>query len=203
MVLLPWTVRNTRAADKFILVQTLTGYNFWYDFTFDNKRDSAITSGDINQVYTGGPVLLDNGRPYEPYALKANDDAKYDSQLTRNAVQWIVNNPFKFILKATDNLFSFWYVVETPKKMIIAALFSLILVAFALQYPAVSGHRYPKEYLFLLLLVGTIDVLYAPVLGAFRFSLITHPLLCTMVGPSLFVLARRSWERIKRTERVE
>ena len=142
-------------------------------------------------------MVLRDGSPYAPYALKATDDATYDRQLTSDAFKWIVKYPVRFIFKVIDNLLSFWYVVETPKKMFITGLFSLGLIALALRSTTIDSHKHMREQVFFLVLIGTIDLLYSPVLGVFRFSLVTHPLLCVLSGPSLSSLAAKLRERIK------
>lgn len=200
-VLFPWTLRNTKVANETVLVQTLAGYNFWFDFSLDRNRDSAIASGDMDRSFRGDDVLLDNGSVYAPYSLNADEDAAYDSQLTNEAVEWIRNNPRQFLLKVFDNLLSFWYMVETPKKMIIAALFSLFFIFASLGGAVVnfsSGHQ--RETLFFSFLVFSVNLIYSPIIAEFRYSLVVYPIMSLLAGPFLCFLGR-SLGRLTRRQR--
>ncbi len=187
LILLPWSWRNTAVADRFIPVQTLLGFNFWYDFTIDNNRNLNFVAGKLNTtIFETGKVLLNDGSPYYPYSLDAKQDAKYDRELINRAIKWIKNNPSKFAIKVIDNMFSFWYMVKTPKKMIIAAIFSLTFICLSLRGAVINfslGHK--LESIFFLVLILSIDLVYAPVFSIFRFSLATFPVLSLLAGSAL------------------
>ncbi len=193
VVVAPWVVRNTVLADKFVFTQTLTGFNFWYDFSMDRNRNQAVASGDLSRSYRGDPVLLPDGTPYHPYSLDPATDAAYDNQQVAAAIDWCKAEPGRFVVKVLDNLAAFWFQVETPAKMAIAGTFSLLLFCLAFwggRIAAVAGHR--KECLFFLLLIGVIVLTYSPVMSKFRYSLVTYPMLTLLGGASLYRLAECS-----------
>ena len=188
LILTPWAIRNTRVANRFVPVQTLTGYIFWYDFTLDQNRNSYIAAGKFDKSTSAtGFITLDNGDLYYPYNLDAREDAAYDKEMINKGFEWIVRHPHKFMLKIVDNLFAFWYFVETPKKMITTAIFSLAFILFALRGTLLCFSQGLKlEPVFFLILIVLIDLIYSPIVGVFRHSLLTYPLLSTLSGPALY-----------------
>jgi hypothetical protein len=188
LILFPWAVRNTRVTNRVVLVQTLAGYNFWYDFVLDDIRNEAIKQGNLDGKILGeGAVLLEDGQTYHPAALTAEQDAEYDHGLLNKGIGWILQNPQLFSMKIADNLLSFWYVVSTFKSMIFTAIFALIFLLFSFSGAVIlfSGeHR--REALFLLLLAVLFDLIYSPVISMFRFSLVAYPLLSILAGTTLY-----------------
>lgn len=181
-LLAPWTIRNYRASGRPVLVQTLAGFNFWYDFTLDHNRNDAIASGNLNSRYAGGKVDLPDGSAYFPYSMPAAADAAYDVILSRQAIQWAKQHPGGMLAKMLDNFLGFWYVVETPKKMLATGAFSACLLALALIGYVRARESEPCEANILFALPFIIAFIYSPVLGMFRYSLIVHPLLSVFSG---------------------
>lgn len=184
-LLVPWAVRNHHVSGRPVLVQTLAGFNFWYDFTMDRNRDAAIASGNLNTLYEGGEVELPDGRAYNPYSLSAPEDAATDALLGGRALQWAGQHPGGMLRKMCDNFLGFWYVVETPKKMLVTAVFSIALLTLALigYLRARRSAFLEANVLFSLPLV--IAFIYSPALGVFRYSLIVYPLLSVLAGAPL------------------
>lgn len=182
----PWSLRNTQLSGRFVPIQTLTGYGFWYDFTLDRNRNAAIWSGNLDSVCTGGQVFLPDGSPYSPPLLPPTLDALHDSQLTKLAAQWTLQNPGKFFLKCLDNLLSFWYLLETPRKMIVGLFFSLITIfSSLLGFKRLIGTQDGKGAICLLVLILFLDLLYSPFLAVFRYSVATYPLFAQLAAPSV------------------
>ena len=189
LLITPWVYRNHVLTGRVILVQTLAGFNFWYDFTIDENRDLAVASGDPQRVYTGGPVYLAGGQVYQPYGLPAREDAANDASLISEAVQWARNNPPAMLAKMADNVMSFWYVVETPRKMVVAGGFSVVLLVLSITGFVLVRRQHPFEALLFLAVPFLVDILYSPALGVFRYSLVTYPFLCVLAGsPIAFIL---------------
>lgn len=176
LIMAPWTIRNHAVSGRFIPVQTLAGYNFWYDFTHDANRHAAIASGDPNAVFTGGDVPLPDGRLYRPYAMSAKDDAEADALLNGKAAAWVKEHPLGMAEKMADNALGFWYVVETPRKMLVAGAYSLIMLLLALPGFLLARRHDAFGATALLILSFSFAILYSPALGVFRYSLITIPL---------------------------
>jgi len=193
LILTPWAIRNTRVANRFVPVQTLTGYIFWYDFMLDKNRNLYFSMGKFDKSTTAvGFITLNNGELYYPYNLNARDDAAYDKEMINKAFQWIVKQPHKFVLKVVDNLFAFWYFVETPKKMIITAMFSLAFILFALRGTLLYfSQGFKLEPVFFLILIALIDLIYSPVIGVFRHSLLAFPILSLLAGPAVYSIVSR------------
>jgi len=200
LILTPWAIRNTRVANRFVPVQTLTGYNFWYDFILDSNRNQFFSKWELNKTTTAeGFITMKNGKVYLPYNLGAREDASYDRELIARAFKWIAQEPHKFILKIIDNLFSFWYFVETPKKMIITAIFSLAFILIALRGTLLYfSQGFKLESIFFVFLIGFVSLIYSPIMGIFRHSLLTFPILSLLAGPAVYSIVSRIPDSVRR-----
>lgn len=183
LVVCPWSIRNYIVSRQFIIVQTLVGYNFWYDFSLDRNRNASIASGDLNRTFSGDDVILPTGVKYKPYSLNAKSDAIYDAALIKEAAKWTALNPLKSVLKVVDNIFSFWYFAESPFKMLLGGAISLILILLSIRgMHNLSLISLKQQALFLAWLILLINIIYSPILAVFRYSLTTHPLLCILIS---------------------
>ena len=183
LIMTPWSIRNYVVSRRFIPVQTLTGFNFWYDFTLDRNRDDILSQGNLFKTFYGAPVILPDGKEYKPYALDAKSDALYDSQLVSRAIKWCIHNPLKFLLKVVDNIFSFWYFTESPFKMLIAGFFSLLFLTLSVRGSfKLIKTNFREHTIFLIGIILLINLIYSPVLAVFRYSLTTYPLLSLLIA---------------------
>jgi 4-amino-4-deoxy-L-arabinose transferase-like glycosyltransferase len=183
-ILAPWSLRCNRYAGRFVLVQTLTGYNFWYDFVIDENRNANFAAGRLDDcIFEEGKVKSNEGVPFEPYHLAAWDEASIDRDLVVRARTWIRQNPIGFLRKTADNFFSFWYVVETPKKMVVTGLFSLLflLTTFSGTY-RLCRYGHGRSALILLILILLVDLIYVPVISLYRYSLIVYPMMTLLTA---------------------
>lgn len=192
LVIAPWSIRNMLVSGRPVLVQTLTGFNFWYDFALDANRNSAIRSGNLDSTYTGGPVKMPDGTEFTPYSISAAEDAAGDAILTREALRWVIANLVATVWKILDNIASFWYLLESPRKMIVGGLFSCVLLLMAW----VGIKKWPPEVnkaipVFLAGVVALIVFAYSPIMAVFRYSLVTYPILSLLIAPGFESLIRR------------
>jgi len=182
-VVAPWTLRNAIVAEAFVPVQTLTGYNFWYDFSLDENRNSAFQSGSLNTIYTGDEVYLPDKHQFGPYSLSAFNDARGDAVLVKAAMGWSLDHPLGFVLKVLDNVLAFWYVLETPGKMLVGGAFSFLFLTVAgFGYNRLRAMGEGVNATFLLILVIAIVFVYAPIMAVFRYSLVTYPILSMLAA---------------------
>jgi len=183
ILMAPWIFRNYLVSGHFVPVQTLTGFNFWYDFLIDANRNKTIFSGNLLRTFSGQPVILSNGVEYRPYALDSKTDALYDRELILKGLDWIFENPLKFLGKIIDNIFSFWYFSESPLKMIISGLFSLIIILLSVRGSLkLLKIGLDRETLFLICIVLLMNIIYSPVFAVFRYSLTTYPILSLLAA---------------------
>lgn len=198
LVVTPWVFRNVRATEGKIVFQTLSGFNFWYDFSLDKNRNQSIISENWDTAYIGDTVFVVDGVRYAHYDLAASVDVMYDRIMVRKAFQWIASNPMSFLGKTIDNMFAFWYQLETPKKMLAGGIFSLsslLIALFSIRSLASCDHE--KEAIFFAMTILLVDIVYSPILAVFRYSLVIHPLLLTLVGSFIVEQASRVMQKYK------
>jgi len=197
VIVTPWSVRNSMIAGAFVPTQTLTGFNFWYDFSQDTHRNNAVKSGDWNRTFRGDTVERPDGTPYHPYQLHTADDVRIDRQQISAALAWSLHHPGGFAVKVLDNLLAFWYQTETPAKMLASGIFSLLLLVLAVLGVILSRSAgLSGEALFFLLLILFFNLIYAPIMGVFRYSLVTYPMLSLLGGVTLSRLTGRAGVRV-------
>lgn len=182
LLVLPWTYRNYKVSERFVPVQTLAGFNFWYDFGFDEERNKAIMSGDINKIFTGNANYFPDSLKYHPYEVSAVIDSKKDQELIKTGIKWAMENPPKMITKIIDNFFSFFYVVESPKKMLFSFISSTILIFLAIKGYLSLNKKYKKQIYLIWTAIFLIPLLYTPIFSVYRYSLVIYPLLSIFAG---------------------
>lgn len=184
-VLSPWTVRNFSVSGQFVPIQTLSGFNFWLDFSVNNHRMQRIASGNLQGVDTTSMIMMSDGTLYAPYAMAPGVDAAYDRRLLHEASAWALANPGKLALKVLDNFIAFWYEVGTVKNMVVCGLFSILLLCIAYWGCKVHPHEHVQAKLLFVFVIVGIDLLYAPGLAVFRYSVLTYPYLSVLGGAAV------------------
>jgi len=183
-----WSYRSSVAAGRAVIIQTLTGYNFWYDFSFDQHRTMALHAR-LDSSFTGDDPILSSGEPYRPYTLTANEDAKDDAALVQAAIRWSAAHPVLFMEKVGDNILSFWYAVESRGKMLVAGVSSLVLIVFGYKGARILiSQGYRDSVRILAGFVVLLNLIYAPVFSVYRYSLSVIPILCMLSSPFLLFL---------------
>jgi len=173
----PWSLRNYRVARAFVPVQTLTWWNFWYDFDVRVGETSFATVERLYQVEIGG----------HPYGLTAPMDVAQETHLRQEAMSWITRNPLAFAEKTLCNVGEFWYLVESWPKAGVIIVFWLVSLPFAV-WGLVVGLRSPSLSLLAigsLLTIMYFNLVYAPVFAVFRYSLVVVPFLTVLIAIAL------------------
>lgn len=184
LVITPWLVRNFQVAHEFVPVQTLIGFNFWYDFGLKENRNKAFLSGNLNAPIAGKDVFLPDGSIYHPYSLSASRDAEADKELVQKGISWVIANPGRFVLKCLDNIISFFSLVETPLKIILASVYSILLLGLSgLGLRRSLMNRLGSQSLFISSVVALIVLEYSPILAVFRYSLVVVPFESILSAP--------------------
>jgi len=121
----------------------------------------------------------DNGRQVKTRTTLA-DEIRKEELGNRIAFDVVLQNPLGFVTKFATQLFTFWYLVETPGKSILVGLFAFVGLGLA----AVGWRRAAAEGIDVTPIIATVLyfwILYAVLLAVARYSM---PLL-----PSLLVLS--------------
>jgi hypothetical protein len=196
LLVLPWTIRNYRVSKELVPIQSLVGFNFWYDFNLDAEKNQMLLSGKTVVDLQAEMPLLDDGTHYNPYTLNAKDDAKYDRQLQLRALRWVREHPGRFAAKVLDNMLSFWYLVEGRNKVLLAGLFSITVLAVCLLGSMRLARERYSALTFVWLTILAFPAIYSPILAVFRYSLGVYPLTSILSAPALVsVMAGKSRTR--------
>lgn len=167
VVVVPWLIRNYRVTGgEFVAVQTLTWWNFWFDFDFSS-------TGMGNSVATHyGPA---GGHPYR---LTAPADVAQEARLFAEARDWAMANPVQAGRKFTRNLVEFWYLTEGTGRSLVALVsngLQLLVSAVGGWLAWRTGAR--REVVLVVVVVAYFNLVYAPIFSILRFSLVVLPLL--------------------------
>ena len=103
LVVTPWTVRNYYVHDEFVRVK-MSGFNFWRG----NTPPATIT---------GLPNGLGDASPYMRMMLKNSTEVKGDRMLFDEALNYIKENPKKFITSFLRKAYYFWWFPKTDESI--------------------------------------------------------------------------------------
>ncbi len=147
IIILPWSVRNYRVTKEFIPVQTTAASNFIvgkaiaqdftkYPLSFSQSMERATSEiGDT----------LDNA---DISPLDA-EEAVGEAYLRNMIIREVWNNPKILFQKISAQVFTFWYLAESPLKSILILIVQLPIILSAIAGIIFMGRR--KQKLFPLL----------------------------------------------------
>jgi 4-amino-4-deoxy-L-arabinose transferase-like glycosyltransferase len=102
----PWTIRNYRAFDRFVLLNTNAGYVlFWGNHPIHDRRFMPI-------LPAGGPTYSE----LIPDELRGLDEAALDRALLWRGIRFIVDDPGRYLalsLSRAEEYFKFWWSAES------------------------------------------------------------------------------------------
>ena len=177
LLITPWSLRNYVVSGSLVPVQTLTWWNFWYDFDVRVGETSQETVERLYQPDMGG----------HPYSLAASMDVLQEAHLRREATSWIVHNPLGFIEKVLRNIGEFWYLVESWPKALMVIVYWAVSAPFAV-WGLVDGFRSRSSRSLVIGSLSTIlyfNLIYAPVFAVFRYSLVVVPFVSILIAIGL------------------
>ena len=151
-VILPWTVRNYLVHNKFVLIRTLAGQNFWIG----------------NNPNATGTDLLPSGKhmfsifPYKENPLHPFTEIERDTILSKEAFRFIKENPTTFLMLTVKKLYYFWWFPPNDLVTEKAAKFKTLM-------------RWPQGILILLAIIGIIvSIKKWKILLLFYFFFLTY-----------------------------
>lgn len=172
MVVAPWTARNFKVTSGAIVpVQTLTWFNFWYDFDYPTYLEGER----IRNLYPqwGG----------HPYGLEAEIDVRQEKYFADLARQWIAGNPSAFAAKAAANVGQFWYLCETELRSRVLLAWNGVCLAIAIVGLLRAWRaRWQLLAVFCVVTIGYFNLLYAPIFAVGRYSLVVVPFICVLAA---------------------
>ena len=183
-VVAPWTVRNGRVAHAFVPVQTMTWYAFWYDF---EAGPSGAARGRAAAVPAG---------MRKPPTLTAVDDVRQERSLAREARSWMWAHPLDMAGKTAANAVEFWYFVETQGRSWAMIAFALLTLPWALAgvWLTLRDRRLRLLGAVCVVVIVYLDLLYAPILAVFRYSLPAWPFVAALAA----VAVQAAWGAARR-----
>lgn len=106
VMILPWTIRNYRAFDRFALLNTNAGYVlFWGNHPIHGRRFIPI-------LPAGGPTYRD----LIPDELRGLDEAALDRALLGRGIRFIVDDPGRYLalsMSRAEEYFKFWWSADS------------------------------------------------------------------------------------------
>ena len=170
----PWTLRNYAVSGAFVPVQTLTWWNFWYDFDVKMAADSWSAHQPPGKEIVTSKYPAWGGHPY---GLRAGVDVQQERHLANLALQWAIDRPVDFVRKTVRNLGEFWYLVESWSKAKVVIGWQLIQLPFVLVGLYSTFKSVEKRWLgaICISIILYFNLIYAPIFSGFRYSLTVVP----------------------------
>ena len=197
-ICLPWVVRNhivshgrfhgisTNAAGEF-----LRGYvNARPEYVLLKKPFQGSWDWDANMYEEA--ILMQHGFGFfsiingqtRPMIDNVQNELTKDGIEAAEIRRRIVQEPGGILRKWVIQIFTFWYIVETPAKAIMVGIFALLaLIPAAIGVKSAVNHG--KDYLPPVAVVLYFNILYAAVLSFARYSM--------PIFPTLLVLSAYGW----------
>jgi 4-amino-4-deoxy-L-arabinose transferase-like glycosyltransferase len=199
VVVAPWTYRNHLVFDRFVLVQSLGGFNYWVGQYWFEKAKTGRPAGTYTEIaeeaIEEGYKLLDrNGvdssRLYEP-----DGDAFFKEHMFAS----FVNSQRRIVEKLVFFLPKFWYVMDTPDKervgyLINGPLYLLALVGLAWVVVKRDSMSL-RGYALLLATILYFNLFHSVIVSVFRYALPVMPLVIVFAAEGVSVVNRMLMRR--------
>lgn len=186
VAILPWSLRNYRAFDSFVLLNTNTGFAFFWG-NHPIHGDSFID------------ILPDDGPSYQdliPPELLDLNEAELDRALLKRALGFIQADPGRYLLLSLSRIkdyFKFWPSSESGFISNLSRVLSFgilwPLMAFGLVYGI--HHSRLSEVLLLYLFVGVYTAMHLLSWALIRYRLPVDAVLVIFAGLAIAVLRDR------------
>jgi hypothetical protein len=180
IILIPWTIRNMYAHGRFVLISTQAGLELY-------KGNNPNATGILGRDHHYFDANLVQKYPPELYPNEAERSAMFKA----DAVQFIYDNPHRFIELCFIRLIELWKVYSPRVRLLhslgIIASFGLILPFFFIQVIR-CGWRSPPEIL-MLLIVASHTAVHMIFTSIVRYRIPIEPLIIVIAlqGFSWFV----------------
>jgi len=110
IMIVPWTIRNQRVFDAFVLLNTNAGFAFFWG-------NHPIYGTHFVPLLPGGQYSYYNLIPPE---LRSLNEAKLDSALLRRGLQFITDDPVRYILLSISRIPEFFKFWPSPQSSLIS-----------------------------------------------------------------------------------
>jgi 4-amino-4-deoxy-L-arabinose transferase-like glycosyltransferase len=198
LMILPWTVRNYRAFDTFVLLNTNAGFAFFWG------------NHPIHGYYFI-PILPDDGPSYEaliPNDLRHLNEAELDRALLKLSLAEITGDPVRYAVLSLTRIqeyIKFWPSPDSGLVSNISRVFSFGLMLPFMIYGLIIGFRrsLSSEALILYLFMVTYAGVHLLTWTLIRYRLPIDAVLLVFAGLALVDLQTRLSRRFAKTKKAQ
>ena len=201
VVLSPWVARNYSLTRKFVPTASMLGVSAqagqyisthlgegkpWWILDREAGRERS------HLAIAMGYSFKDGYDGYYQTFYKSEDELKFSQFLMQRVVAEYARSPWLFVKAVTENLFNFWFAGKTPVATVANAVVQLPYLALALV-GAVLGFRDRQTAIVgpMLLFIGYIMAVHAPIIAQARYSIALVPLLSILASIALVAAEQR------------
>lgn len=188
LMLLPWTIRNYRLFDRFVLLNNNAGFAFFW----------------ANHPVHGTYSDLLEGTSYQdliPVELRSLNEAELDSALLHRGLGFVWEDPGRYALlclNRTREYFKFWPSAESSTISNISRVGSFGLFLPFMLYGLFLSFRRWRDYLLPYLFVVVYTGIHLASWAMVRYRFPVDAVLLPFAGLAVVDLAARVWDRAKR-----
>jgi hypothetical protein len=190
LLILPWTFRNYRTFNTFVLLNTNAGFAFfWGNHPIHGYNFISILPAD-------GPSYQD----LIPEELLDLNEAELDRALLKRSIEVIRENPVRYLILSITRIrdyFKFWPSSESSTISNISRIFSFGVLWPFMLYGLIIGFRrfLPSEALILYLFILTYTGIHLLTWTLIRYRLPVDAVLLVFAGMALVDLQARVVQR--------
>lgn len=192
--IIPWTVRNYRAFDRFVLLNTNAGFAFFW-------------GNHPIHGYNFISILPDNGPSYQnliPPELRGLNEAELDQALLSRGLAFVQAEPGRYLVLSLSRIkdyFKFWPSSESSLISNVSRLFSFGLLWPFMAYGLIYGLRrsFASKTLILYLFVVLYSAVHLLTWALIRYRLPVDAVLLVFAGVTLVEIQVKLARRQART----
>jgi hypothetical protein len=205
VVLSPWIARNYSLTRKFVPTASMLGVSAqagqyisthlgegkpWWILDREAGRERSHLA--ISMGYS----FKDGYDGYYQTFYKSEDELRFSKFLMQRVIAEYARSPWLFVKSVTENLFNFWFAGKTPIATVANVFVQLPYLALALV-GAVLGFKNRQTAIVapMLLFIGYIMAVHAPIIAQARYSIALVPLLSILAAIALVAAEHRMSRR--------
>jgi len=204
-VLSPWIARNYSLTGKFVPTASMLGVSAqagqyisshlgegkpWWVLDREAGRERS------HLAIAEGYSFKDGYDGYYQTFYKSEDELKFSKFLMQRVIAEYKRSPWLFVKSVTQNFFNFWFAGKTPEATITNVFVQLPYLVLAL-IGAVLAFRNRQAVIVapLLLFIGYIMAVHAPIIAQARYSMPLIPLVSILASIALVAAERKMSRR--------